>query len=61
MVKVEIEKDKCIGCGACEAVCDNFELMGDGKAVVKQAEVEDIGCNKEAADVCPVKCIHIKE
>ena len=61
MVKIEIDVDKCIGCGACEAVCDNFELKDDGKVIVKEAEVDDIGCNKQAAEVCPVKCIHIKE
>jgi len=58
--KIEVDNDKCIGCGACTAQCDNFEMTGD-KAVPKQAEVDDIGCNKEAADVCPVDAIIINE
>ena len=58
--KIEIKEDECIGCGACSAQCDNFELEGS-KAKVKKAEVKDIGCNKEAVDVCPVNCIKITE
>ena len=58
--KITIDKEKCIGCGACAAVCsDNFEL-NEGKAKVKKAEVEEIGCNKDAADACPVQCIKIE-
>ncbi len=58
--KVEIDEDACIGCGACTS-CDNFELGDDGKAKTKQAELEEVGCNKEAADNCPVDCIKITE
>ena len=59
--KITIDKEKCIGCGACTAQCDNFEVKDDGKAYAKKAEVEELGCNKEAADVCPVDAIIIKE
>ena len=58
--KITINKEECIGCGACIAQCDNFELK-DGKAVAKKSEVEEIGCNQEAADVCPVEAIIIKK
>jgi len=58
--KIEVDAEKCIGCGACTAQCDNFEMNGD-KAAPKTAEVEDIGCNKEGADVCPVDAIKITE
>ena len=58
-MKITIDKEKCIGCAACVVHCDNFE-MKDNKAVVKQAEVKEIGCNKEAADNCPVDAIIIK-
>ena len=51
--------EECIGCGACTAACDNFE-MKEGKAHPKQAEVEEVGCNKEAADICPVDAIKIE-
>jgi len=59
--KIIQNRDVCIGCGACVSVCpDNWELKGD-KAHPKKIEINDIGCNKEAADVCPVQCIKIKK
>lgn len=57
---VSIDKDTCIGCAACSAVCDNWLMKGD-KAEPKKADVDDIGCNMEAAENCPVTCIHITE
>lgn len=58
--KIKINKEACIGCGACTAQCDNFEMDGD-KAKAKQTEVDDLGCNKDAADVCPVNAIRVVE
>jgi len=63
MAKFKIEQDRnaCIGCGACTSVCpDNWEMKGD-KSHPKKIQVDDIGCNQEAADVCPVQCIKIKK
>jgi len=62
--KITLDKDKCIGCGACAAQCpENFEIKNDGdnKAVVKKAKVEDLGCNKDAEEVCPVDAIKIEK
>ena len=58
--KIKVDEEKCIGCGACAASCDNFE-MNEGKAVAKKKEVDKLGCNQEAADVCPVEAIKIKK
>ena len=58
--KIEVDKGKCIGCGACTAQCDNFEMDGD-KAKPKQAEVDDVGCNNDAKEVCPVDAIKVTE
>lgn len=55
--KIEVTSE-CIRCGLCTSLCDNFEL-GDDKAYPIEAEVEDSGCNQEAAENCPVKCIKI--
>ena len=60
MYKITIDKEKCIGCGACAAACENFR-MDEDKAEPKQPEVKDLGCNQQAADVCPVQAIIIKE
>lgn len=57
--KVKVDKEKCIGCGSCVAVCEgNFE-MKDGKAIAKK-EASELPCNKEAADICPVQAITLK-
>jgi len=59
--KIEIDADACIGCGACVGACeDNFDMDGD-KATVKESEVDEIGCNQDAADNCPVSCIKVTE
>jgi len=60
--KIKQEHDKCIGCGACVAVCPENWVMKDGKAVPKKTTIseKELKCNKEADDVCPVKCIHIQ-
>ncbi len=56
--KVSVDKEKCIGCGSCVALCeDNFELK-DGKAQAKKA-VSDLPCNQDAADTCPVQAIKV--
>lgn len=50
---VSVDKEKCIGCGACVSVCpEGFELK-DGKAHVKK----NAPCAKEAAENCPVQAI----
>jgi len=56
--KVTVDKDTCIGCGACTTQCDNFE-MKEGKSHAKQTEVDEIKCNQEAADICPVEAIKV--
>jgi len=72
MAKVVQQRDKCIGCGTCVAVCPGFWQMGqDGKSTLKGAkdvgankfelETQDIGCNKEAASSCPVQIITVEE
>jgi len=70
MPKIIHEREKCIGCGSCAALCPKFfEMAEDGKSTLlgskKNAEgnyelqIEDIECNQEAADTCPVQCISI--
>jgi len=59
--KIIQDKNKCVGCGACVAVCpDNWEYQGE-KPVPKKTKVSEIGCNKVAADSCPVSCIKIEK
>jgi len=56
MVKISVDKDKCIGCGLCASLCGQvFEMGSDGKAKVKAQK--DISCVKEAIESCPVNAI----
>lgn len=57
--KIIVDKDKCIGCGACAATCPDSFGMKDGKAYAKVSEVEELGCEKDAATGCPVDAISV--
>ena len=63
---IEFNKEECIGCGACVSQCpDNWELVEteDGqKARPKHTAIsdEELECNQDAADACPVQVITIK-
>lgn len=60
MAKVTVNKDKCIGCGACTATCPEvFEFDDDGLAKAVKDEVNDDV--KTAAEGCPTEAIEIKE
>ncbi len=59
--KVIQDHGACIGCGACAAVCPDNWAMDGAKAKPKKTTVKDLGCNKEAADACPVQCIKLKQ
>ena len=60
--KITQQREKCIGCGTCVSVCsENWEMKEDGKSTPKKVEVEEVGCNQEAADNCPVEIISVEE
>jgi len=53
---IKIDKDMCIGCGACAAECpEGIEMNDEGKAHVKNQEEAD-KCSS-VVDVCPVGAI----
>lgn len=60
-MKIKVEKENCIGCGTCAALCpDCFELGDDGKS----HPISDFcfSCNLEdVADSCPVGAIKLIE
>ncbi len=59
-MKVKVNKDACIGCGACAAICDEvFELNDEGLSTVKVDTVsKDNEDNaKEAIESCPTGAI----
>ncbi|MCR3761345.1 ferredoxin [Clostridium felsineum] len=62
-MKAFVDKETCIGCGTCPAVCPEiFQMDDDGKAVADEAEVADDlkDSAKEAAESCPVDAIEIR-
>lgn len=77
MAKVIHERFKCIGCGACAVVCEKYwkmaddglsDLIGgelrktdDGEVFEREIPEEDVECNKEAGEMCPVNCIHVEK
>ena len=71
MAKITFEREKCIGCGSCQAICPKYwKINENGKACLKKSEhnlktkneeleIQKIDCNQEAADACPAQCIQI--
>lgn len=70
MAKIIHEREKCIGCGSCAALCPKYwQMAEDGKSKllnsspkeegIFELEVENLECNQEAADACPVQIIHV--
>ena len=58
MEKIKVDKDLCIGCGACAAYCpENFEIGDDMLAEVVKDEITDEVI--EAAENCPTDAIKI--
>ena len=59
-MKVKVNKDQCIGCGACAALAPNvFEIDDDGLSTVITEEVQedDEESAKDAVDSCPTSAI----
>ncbi|ADT84306.1 ferredoxin [Thermococcus barophilus] len=62
--KVWVDRDVCIGDAICASLCpDVFEMDDEGKSFAKVEIVgEDlIDCVNEAAEACPVSCIHVEQ
>lgn len=61
MVKIELDQNKCIGCGTCVALCPDYFEMEGAKAKPKTSDdIGEGGCAKEAANNCPVSAIQLK-
>ena len=59
-MKFKVDKDICIGCGACNAICpDVFEINDDGlsEVVVETVPEEQKESAIEAIESCPTEAI----
>ena len=52
---VKVNKEACIGCGACATTCPEVFEIKDGKSIVK--EQKDLPCVDNAITGCPTKAI----
>ena len=59
-MKVKVNQDACIGCGACQAICEDvFEINDEGVSTVKCETIEDDVKDAvvDAIDSCPTAAI----
>ncbi len=59
-MKVKVNRDSCIGCGACEAICPEvFQLNDDGLSTVICDDFKNIDESsvQEAVESCPTNAI----
>ncbi len=60
-MKIKIDKEKCIGCGTCVALCPEvFDIGEDGKSYVKNpnGKCDNI---EEVINACPVGAISVEK
>lgn len=59
-MKVKVNSDACIGCGACTAIApDVFEINDEGisEAMVNEVMEDEVDNAKEAIESCPTGAI----
>ncbi len=69
--RLEIVRPECTGCELCTTTCpEHFEMADDGLSALKggtrngdndEKGLDDEGCARQAAEDCPVSCIHFYE
>lgn len=60
MKKVKVLKDVCIGCGACQAICEEVYQIGDdglAEVIVDEVSEEVEEDAKDALENCPTSAI----
>lgn len=63
-MKVKVNEDACIGCGACCAIADTiFEIGDNGLSEVKKEGVQEDEKQavRDAAEACPTGAIEVEE
>lgn len=56
---ISVDKNTCIGCGACVSLCpQGFKLNDDNKS--EPISQDNVDCAKNAAESCPVQSIKVE-
>lgn len=55
----EIDKNLCIGCGACVSLCPKSFQMNDEDGKADAVSGDDVECANNAAESCPVQAITV--
>ncbi len=62
MKKVDVDREKCIGCATCVNLCPEVFEMKEGKSSVRENAPEKCDCDlEEVAESCPIEAITISE
>lgn len=64
-MKFKVDKDACICCGTCEAICDEvFKISDEGYAIATEEKITDNKIKEKAIcalEGCPTDAIHEDE
>jgi ferredoxin len=58
--RIHFDQANCLGCGAC-TMCDNWKRTPEGGVMPIKTEIDELGCNEQAAQICPARVIRIEE
>jgi len=62
MTRVEVDRDRCVGSGTCEALApDVFEVDDDGVLVVRRSEPgeDELPDVRDAVSACPTRALSL--
>jgi ferredoxin len=63
-MRVEVDRDKCVGHGICESIADDvFEVQDDGTVVIRDDERPESDRNrmKQAVTQCPAAALRLAD
>ena len=64
MTRIEVDRERCVGSGTCEALAsDVFEVSDDGVLVVHrpQPSGDELGDVEDAVQACPTRALSLAE